>query len=150
MDETSKNDTATRKNDFTLAKILFRKYGVLHSFHEEQLKAYPIACCNISIDGQTEIYPLDKSVTYAIVTERYYKKTGKKTVKRRKFSLCGIYKVPKGRYEKETQLAVINLIKWSKELLWEDATKVKVIIDGKEVTRDSTDSGGGKSGAGGE
>lgn len=132
MAEIANLDAQTGKQNLILAKILLRRFNILHEFHAQQLERFTIACCNASLSGEVVVNGDDRTVTFDIKTYRFYKKMGSKTVSRNKLSLMGYLKFPPKKYEAERQLALQNLAAWTKELLW-DNTRVKVIVDGKPV-----------------
>jgi len=136
MEEASKPNSESWKQNLVLAKILLRNYGLLHSFHVQQIEYYTIACCHIAIAGEAEINADSKTVTFRIKTEReYVKNKDKEIVPRHKYSLLRYFAVTPKRYKEECEFAYNNLNTWTKELLWgSDKTIVKVIIDGREIT----------------
>lgn len=134
MEEANKSAPSAWKQKLLLAKVLLRKYGMLHEFHISQLEHYPIACCKISLDGEARVYAADKTVVFDIKTSRKYTKKNGSIVERNKYSLLGKISVSKKAYEEEKGLAFINLYTWTRELLWGEETIVKVIIDGQQVS----------------
>lgn len=118
------------EQNFTMAKLLLIKYGAFHSFHEEQLRGYWIACSDIVVGGIVSVDMDTKTVTFNLQTERHYFRVGKRVVKRKKYSPLGYLKTF-NNYGKELENAIKNLNKWSKRLLWGKDTKVEVIWDGK-------------------
>lgn len=116
------------KSKVLLAKLLLLKYGVMHSFHEQQLEYYLIACCCIAIDGTVSVLPSTKTVKFEIMTEKFFYKERKQTKKRHK--LATYFNVAPWKYKKECSVAVKNLDMWCKELLWGDDTTVIVTVDG--------------------
>jgi hypothetical protein len=135
MAKASEVSSESRQNQYMLAKLLFTKYGVLHSFHELQLKYWPIACCNISIDGYAMVEPNLKKVTYWVYTKKYYKLSAEgtveidgsvsyetKPVKRSKFSPLKLIYAPGKKYKNEMKQAFINLETWTQDMLWPDTT----------------------------
>lgn len=131
MEEATEQNPPTGQQNLILSKILLLKYNLLHEFHVKQLEMYIIACCNISIDGLVRISALDHVVSYEIKTTKVYKKTGKETIKKSKFSLFPY--ITKKKYNSEILMAKENLTKWTKELLWGEGTFIKVTVDGKEI-----------------
>jgi hypothetical protein len=119
------------KSKVLLAKLLLLKYGILHSFHSQQLQYYVIGCCNITIDGSAQVAADKKLVKYELFTEKYYYKKMKKTIKRSK--LDAFFAMWPSKYKKECKDAYANLDMWCKELLWGDETTVVVEIDGVRV-----------------
>lgn len=132
-DGSIKSDAAltAAKRNLLLAKMLLDKYGVIHSFHTEQVQKYTVACCDYALSGMVAIYPEDKRVTYDIKTKRDYYIKKMKINARNKFSpmrpILHYY-----RYEKEVEIAVYNLKTWTRELLWPD-TEIRITIDGEQV-----------------
>lgn len=139
MDDSSE-DNAINMNDYTmqfrLAKLMLLKYGAMHGFHELQLATYPIACCNISIDGNAEVDVDKKTVVYNIFTKKAFFKEGKETKERHKWSVLRFFNVPADLYEKEKELAFNNLNNWTKNLLWPE-TKVILYVDGERYKKSS-------------
>jgi hypothetical protein len=132
MAEAADLDAESRRQNLILAKILLRKFGILHEFHAQQLERFTVACCHSSICGEVIVNGDEKSVTYDIKTFRFFKKNGNQTLPRNKFSVMGYLKFPPRKYEADKKLAKENLVSWTKELLWPD-TVVKVIIDGQSI-----------------
>lgn len=137
MDQTPETNSKSWKRQLLIAKLLLRTYGILHEFHVRQLECYPIACCKIALDGQVEIDADAKSVTYQIFTSRFYNKTEDKKLKpKHRLILKIATKFGVKKYKEELSLATVNLNTWTKELLWGDETKIKVMIDGRSQTAD--------------
>ena len=132
MAEITDLDAEARNQNVILAKLLLRKFNILHEFHAQQLERFTIACCNSSISGDVTVDGDARTVEYNLKTLRYFKKEGKKTVARHRLSPIGYLNFPPKKYEEEKKLALKNLMGWTKELLWDD-TRVKVIIDGQPV-----------------
>lgn len=132
MAKTAGNSSESWQQTLALAKVLLRNYGILHEIQAEQLKRYPIACCNISIDGSASIDGDKKSVTFEIKTSREYYIEAGKSVKRHKYSPTKLTFTSK-KYSEELKMATTNLTNWTKGLLWGDDTIVEVIIDGSKV-----------------
>jgi hypothetical protein len=135
-DNDESNNLGDYQNQFHLAKLLLVKYGVLHSFHELQLGKYPIACCNISIDGSAEVDADTKTVTYNMYTKKAFFKEGSTTKERHKWSIARFLNVSAELYNKEKDLAFKNLQSWSRHLLWPD-TKVVLYVDGSKYKESS-------------
>lgn len=135
MAETSGSNSESWRQRLMLAKMLLRQYGILHEFHVKQLENYPIACCKISLDGDIEVDADRRLVSFNVRTLKEYKKKNGEVVPRAQFSLYRTFKISKQEYQNECELALINLNTWTKELLWGiNETKVKVLIDGREIT----------------
>ena len=132
MENSAVTDSNAWAQKVTLSKILLLKYNLLHEFHVKQMECYIIACCNITVDGSIRISVSDKVVSYDLKTFKKYKKNGKETVKRNRFSFFRLFKYGRKKYDSEIVLAKENLTKWTKELLWGEDTLVKVVIDGRE------------------
>jgi hypothetical protein len=133
MDETPSIDSATRDQTLVFAKILLRKFNLLHDFHVFQLQRYLIACCPASLGGEVSVTAEEQTVTFDIKTNFFFKLEGKKIVPRHKYSVYAFLKKMKtNEYKKETTLAVLSLRGWTRELLWGPETIVKVNIDGRE------------------
>jgi hypothetical protein len=127
--QTNNGLTEARRN-LLLAKMLLDKYGVIHSFHTEQLQRYTIACCDYAIAGNVAIYAESKRVIFDIKTKRDYYVKDSKIKDRFKYSLARLYFQYK--YGAEVELAVINLKTWTRELLW-TKTELRITMDGKQV-----------------
>lgn len=139
MDETSGSNTKSWKRQLLIAKLLLRTYGILHEFHVRQLECYPVACCKIALDGQVEIDAEEKSVIYKIFTSRFFSKTKENKLKpKHKFVVKVINKFGVKKYQEEVDLAAINLNTWTRELLWGEETKIKVMIDGRFIEQKPT------------
>lgn len=158
MEQNDSNGKKDWQQQVFLAKNLIRRYNVLHQLHVQQLDGYLVACCNISIpqDSTIELDPDKKIVTYNINTIFEYKlgidkTTNKKVfVKRSKYDLgrkvaqlpypaqrkaLGRFIIKGSKLHKaELDIAKINLNAWTKEMLWGPQTKVRIIIDGREIT----------------
>lgn len=134
MAKNTRDSTESRKQTLVLAKLLLRNYGILHEIHVKQLEAYPIACCNISIDGIASVDGEEKSVKYELKTTRMFFRKDGKVFPRHQKSVLGWLTVPPSKYEAQCKLAATNLINWTQELLWDDQTKVEVFIDGSKIT----------------
>lgn len=119
------------KTKVLLAKLLLTKYNVLHSFHQNQLEYYIIACCNISIDGKVSVAPEKKSVSFDIQTEKFYYKKNKQTKKLSK--IAAYFSVMPWKYKKELKLIHSSLNDWCKELLWGENTNVNITVDGVRI-----------------
>lgn len=132
MAEITDVDAEARNQNVILAKLLLRKFNILHEFHAQQLERFTIVCCNASISGDVIVDGDARTVEYDLKTDRFYKKVGKKIEPRHKLSFLGYLKFPPKKYEEEKKLALKNLLGWTKELLWDD-TQVKVTIDGQPV-----------------
>lgn len=132
MAEIADLDAESRRQNLILAKILLRKFGILHEFHAQQLERFTVACCLSSVSGEVIVNGDDKSVTFDIKTFRFFKKNGNQILPRKKYSLMGYLKFPPKKYDEDKKLAKENLVNWTRELLWTD-TEVKVIIDGQSV-----------------
>lgn len=132
MAEVADLDAESRRQNLILAKVLLRKFNILHEFHAQQLERFTIACCNASIGGDVSVNGDDRTVIYNLKTFRFNKKHGRDIVPRRKFSPVGYLKYPPKKYAAELKMALQNLSSWSKELLWDD-TQIRVIIDGRTV-----------------
>ena len=133
MAETPEIDAEIGRQNLALAQVLFRRFGILHSFHEQHLIYYTVACCGASLGGTVSVDPDTKSVSFELKTFRYYKRVDKKIIKRSAYSLGGYIKYPPKKYEAECKTALTNLNAWCKELLWGAETSVKVMIDGREI-----------------
>jgi hypothetical protein len=120
--------TEVENKDWILARLLFEKFSILHDFHQIQMKTYIVACCNISLGGVAKLSVADKTITYELATERKFKKTDNELVEKNKF--IGLWSVPPVRYKVEKALAYDNLVKWTRQLLWND-TNVILVVDGK-------------------
>ena len=134
MEETPKSDTKSWKRQLLIAKLLLRNYGILHEFHVRQIECYLVACCPSSLDGVVEVDADNKLVSYKIYTSRFFKRLEDKKLKPRgSWEKKVSHLFGKKKYKVELDLAQINLNTWTKELLWGDETKVKVMIDGREI-----------------
>jgi hypothetical protein len=129
-------DAESWKTQINLAKLLLLKYGALHSLIELQLQHYPIACCNISLDGQVEVDLEKRVLTFSLLTKKNYYKKGEKTTARHKYSMLGDLAVPSRLYEKEKDLAFLNLETWVRDLMWPDS-KVRLYVDGRKFKESS-------------
>jgi len=138
MDQTSDSNTKSWKRQLLIAKLLLRNYGILHEFHIRQLECYLVACCKTALDGTVEIDADNKSVSYQIYTSGYWKRNKEKKLSpRNKWSIKLNMLTSKKKYLDEVALATINLNTWTRELLWGDDTKIKVMIDGRHVEQKS-------------
>lgn len=109
-----------------LARLLLLHYGVFHSVLQFQLEKYLVACCNIAIGGEVKLDFAAKMVIFNVYTEKNYKRV-KNTFKAIKSS-----KISDRKYKNERKQAKINLEEWSRRLLWDNETTVRVYIDGRE------------------
>jgi hypothetical protein len=133
MEETSESDAAIRQQ-LTLAKVLLRKFNLLHDFHVLQLQRFTIACCSSALGGEVAINPEERLVSFDIKTSFEFKRVNKKISKRHAVSPVKIWKRFKPQtYEKELEIAKSNLSSWTKELLWGEDTRIRITIDGQEV-----------------
>lgn len=137
MDQTSGSDSKSWKRQLLIAKLLLKNYGMLHELQVRQLECYLVACCPIALDGTVEIDADAKSVVYQIFTKRFYRLKEKKLAPRHKWELKVMHLFKKKEYQDEVAFAAINLNTWTKELLWEDETKIKVFVDGRPVEQKS-------------
>lgn len=137
MDQTSGSNSKSWKRQLLIAKLLLKNYGMLHELQVRQLECYLIACCPTSLDGTVEIDAEAKSVIYQIFTKRFFRLKEKKLAPRHKWEVKVSHMFGKKAYAEEAALAAVNLNTWTKELLWEDETKVKVFIDGRPVEQKS-------------
>ena len=134
MDETPKTNAATGDESLVLAKILLRKFNILHEFHVHQLQMYLIACCTAAIGGEVAINADEHLVAFEIKTNFFYKRVKGKIVKRHPMSPILLFKrLDKMLYAHEVRVAHMSLENWTKELLWGDDTRVKVTIDGRSI-----------------
>ena len=133
MEKAPDANTQSWKRQLLVAKLLLRNYGILHEFHARQIECYLVACCPIALDGIVEIDADNKMVSYTIYTSRFFKRHEKKLVPRNEWSKKISHLFGHAQYESERALALVNLNTWTKELLWGDDTKVKVMIDGRSV-----------------
>jgi hypothetical protein len=141
MAKATERNTESWQNQYMLAKLLFHKYGVLHSFHEWQLKNWPIVCCEIAIDGSAIVEPSAKKVTYKVYTKKNFKLKAKATLEmdgsmshelvaepRSKYSPMRLIIAPGSRYNQQRDQAFLNLQSWTRDMLWPD-TEVELIYD---------------------
>lgn len=126
--ETAEAGLSEAKRNLLLAKMLLEKYGAIHAFHTEQLQRYTIACCDYAISGNVSIFPDDKKVVFDIKTKKDFYVKNSRIQPRFKFSPMKLVYLFK--YSKETDVAVLNLKTWTRELLWSN-TAITVIIDGE-------------------
>lgn len=133
MDESAKANTTTGDQSLVLAKILLRKFDILHDFHVHQLQRYLIACSLSSLGGELSINAGLHTVYFDIKLDFFFKRVKGKIVPRHPLSVPHmINRFKKKEYDKQTALAVDCLSSWTKELLWGPETQVKVRIDGRE------------------
>ena len=96
----------------------------------DQLKKYPIACCETSISGSASLYATSRIVDFDIKsTKDYYLKDGKIHPRMKYSPMRLIYMVVE---QKEKDMAVKNLKNWTRELLWADTT-ISVTFNGKII-----------------
>lgn len=126
-------DAEARRQNIILAKVLLRKFNILHEFHVQQLERFTIACCHISLGGEVTVSGDDRVVTYDLKTTKYFKKVGREVLQRSRFSIVGYFTHPEGRYNEELKAAAVNLSSWTRELLWGDETRIRVIVDGRFI-----------------
>ena len=135
MDEAPKTNAPAGDNEsLVMAKILLRKFNILHDFHVHQLQRFTIVCCESAIGGEVSINPEEHLVSFEIKTNFNYKREKGRIIARNKFSPSYlIKKLDKGLYAHEVKLAHSCLTNWTKELLWGDDTRVKVTVDGRSI-----------------
>lgn len=133
MEQTSEANSKSWKRQLVIAKLLLRNYGILHEFHVRQIECYLVGCCQTSLDGVVEIDADNKVVSYKIFTSRFFEKKGDKIAPKKEWVKKMSHLFGKKQYEEEVAFANINLKTWTKELLWGDETKVKVMIDGRQI-----------------
>lgn len=130
MEQNTKSNVSQLKEKILLAKLLFQKYEVMHQFHVEQLKAYPFACCTISVDGEASVIAEEKTIKFVISTKKKFHRKGQTVSKNGLFrNILSTVLVTNSRYNKERYLALKNLTAWCRELFWVD-TKVCLEWDG--------------------
>ena len=142
MDKAKGISAESFKDKLVIAKLLLRKYGMMHELHMRQSEVYPVACCPIAIDGEAEVNVDSRSVVYRVYTNRFYKEKGSERIELPvKFNFKSPFdftwlkiKFGKKEYKQQVDLASINLNTWTKELLWGDETSIKVIVDGREIS----------------
>lgn len=137
MEQAPDSNSKSWKRQLLIAKLLLRNYGILHEFHVRQLECYLIACCPTSLDGNVEIDAENKSVSYNIYTSRFFRLKEKKLLPRNKWENKVMHLFGKKKYSEEVDLASVNLYTWTRELLWGEETKVKVMIDGRSIAEKS-------------
>ena len=117
-----------------LSKQLLNKYGVVSDFAIKQLENWPFICCDISIWGYAEVNGIDKEIVYKIYTHKKYKTAKEKVIELSSWEKAWtFFKVPSFLYKKQIKTAKENLTNWTKTLMWDADTKVKVIIDEQEA-----------------
>jgi len=133
MERASETSAESWQQQIALAKILVRKYGVLHEFHSVQLKNYCVACAPMIIGGSAEVNMEEKSIVFRLQSDfNNYLKDGK-VVERSIYSPKKIMSLLPFSYPKQVSDAYKNLNIWCKELFWGESTKIRVFIDGKQI-----------------
>lgn len=110
-----------------LAKLLLLRYDTWHPVFELQLTNYTVACCSIALPTSVKFDVGTKTVTFDIKTEKKYK------YEKGKILPSGKSKISKAQYEKEKKIAKLNLEDWTKRLLWDEGTTVRIMFDGTEL-----------------
>jgi len=127
MENNSSNDKLDLTQQYYLAKLLLQNYNVFHDFFKLQMQNYTVACCSISLGGEVKMDATSKIIVYELKTEKKYKRTNGKIVKNTKSKISAV------KYKKEKEIAKINLVDWTQQLLWGNGTTIKVYIDGTEI-----------------
>lgn len=133
MERATETSSESWQQQLALAKILVRKYGVLHEFHSVQLKNYCVACAPMIIGGTAEVNMEEKSIVFRLQSDFHYYLNGGKVADRSKYSIKRLLSFLPFLYDKQVGGAYQNLNIWCKELFWGESTKIRLFIDGKQI-----------------